>query len=137
MELKKAGCFYLGILLTVFAAGTVSATENPDASLDVSIDYATKYIWRGQNVNDESVLQPNLGFSAYGFSGSIWANIDLTDGSQTIPGNGGEFQEIDYTLDYSNSIPGLEKVGFSVGVIHYLFMDTSSISTTLTGEESR
>jgi hypothetical protein len=130
MELRKAGCFYLGIMLMIAAAGTSLATENPDASLDISVDYAGKYIWRGQNVNDESVLQPNLGFSAYGFSGSIWANIDLTNGSQTIPDNAGEFQEVDYALDYSNSVPNLDKLGFSVGVIHYLFMDTSAISTT-------
>ena len=128
MDLRKAVYFCFGILLMVSTAGTAIALD--DASLDISVDYATKYIWRGQNVNDESVLQPNLGFSAYGFSGSIWANIDLTNGSQTIPNNAGEFQEIDYTLDYSNSFPGLEMLGFSAGVIHYLFMDTSAISTT-------
>ena len=130
MDLKKIAYLSLNILLMVFMSATVMAIDNPNVSLDISTDYATKYIWRGQNVNDESVLQPYLGFGAYGFSGSIWANLDLTNGSQTIPDNAGEFQEIDYTLDYSNSIPGMEKVGFSVGVIHYLFMDTSSISTT-------
>ncbi len=130
MNLKKAGCLSSILLLVVSASGTVMAIGKPNISLEISIDYADKYIWRGQNVNDESVLQPYLGFSAYGFSGSIWANMDLTNGSQTIPDNAGEFQEIDYTLDYSNSVPGLDKLGFSVGVIHYLFMDTSSISTT-------
>ena len=130
MDLKNLGYSSLKILLMLFIATTALAIDNPNVSLDISADYAGKYIWRGQNVNDESVLQPYLGFGAYGFSGSVWANIDLTNGSQTIPGNAGEFQEIDYTLDYSNSVPGLEKLGFSVGVIHYLFMNTSAISTT-------
>lgn len=130
MNLKKIGYSSLSILLIFLVSGTALAIDNPNVSLDISTDYATKYIWRGQNVNDESVLQPNIGFSAYGFSGSIWANIDLTNGSQTIPNNAGEFQEIDYALDYSNSVPGLEKLGFSVGTIHYLFTNTESISTT-------
>jgi hypothetical protein len=130
MDLKKIGFSSLSILLMIFMSGTAMAIDNPNVSLDISTDYAGKYIWRGQNVNDESVLQPYIGFGAYGFSGSIWANMDLTNGSQTIPDNAGEFQEIDYTLDYSNSIPGMDKLGFSVGVIHYLFMNTPSISTT-------
>jgi len=130
MDLRKVGYLSLSILLMVLASGTAMAIDNENVSLDISTDLASKYIWRGQNVNDEFVLQPYIGFGAYGFSGSIWANMDLTNGSQTIPNNAGEFQEIDYTLDYSNSMPGLEKLGFSLGVIHYLFMDTSSISTT-------
>ena len=85
MDLRKLGYLSLSILLMVLASGTAMAIDNPNVSLDIATDYAGKYIWRGQNVNDESVLQPYLGFSAYGFSGSIWANMDLTNGSQTIP----------------------------------------------------
>ena len=96
----------------------------------ISADYFGKYIWRGQNINDESVLQTNVSGSAYGFTGSIWANIDLTNGSQSVPNNAGEFSEIDYTLDYSASIPGAKKLGVSVGVIHYLFPNTTFSSTT-------
>ena len=91
MDLKKIGNSSLKFLLMIFVATTAMAIDNPNVSLDVSADYAGKYIWRGQNVNDESVLQPYLGFGAYGFSGSVWANIDLTNGSQTIPDNAGEF----------------------------------------------
>ena len=82
MDLRKVG-YLLSILLMVLTSGTAMAIDNENVSLDISTDLASKYIWRGQNVNDEFVLQPYLGFSAYGFSGSVWANMDLTNGSQT------------------------------------------------------
>jgi hypothetical protein len=96
-------------------------------SASVSAGYYSKYIWRGQNVNDTSVLQTNVSGSAYGFTGSIWSNIDLTNDSQFAPNNAGEFSEIDYSLDYSKS---KGKVGFSLGVIQYLFPNTGASSTT-------
>jgi len=107
--------------------GTAEAQEEQTFSAEISASYYNKYIWRGQNLNDTSVLQTNVSGSAYGFSGSIWSNIDLTNDSQSAPDNAGEFSEIDYALDYSQSI---SKVGVSLGVIHYLFPNTPFQSTT-------
>ncbi len=114
----------------LIASGSLIAGEGSPLTATVSANYFSKYIWRGQNVNDTSVLQPSVSGSAYGFTGSIWANIDLTNESQTAPENAGEFSEIDYSLDYSSGVPGVKKLGFSAGVIHYLFPNTSLKSTT-------
>ncbi|HSW38866.1 MAG TPA: hypothetical protein VLL97_05180, partial [Acidobacteriota bacterium] len=72
-------------------------------------------------------MQTNISGSTHGFTGSIWSNIDLTNDSQFAPGNAGEFSEVNYTLDYSYSA---SMVGFSLGVIHYLFPNTGASSTT-------
>ena len=131
MKLRRLGGLSLCAMIMAFIPNTTLLAEDQVFKADISADYYGKYIWRGQNVNDESVLQPNVSGSAYGFTGSIWANIDLTNGPhQAAPNNAGEFSEIDYTLDYSASVPGAEKLGFSLGVIHYLFPNTTFTSTT-------
>jgi hypothetical protein len=130
MNLKRIFLIGLSAILLVSMVGTSMAEEENPFSATVSAGYFSKYIWRGQNVNDTSVFQPSVSVSAYGFTGSIWANIDLTNDSQFAPKNAGEFSEIDYTLDYSHAIPGASKVGVSLGVIHYIFPNTPSPSTT-------
>jgi len=121
-----AGCSLIAAVL-LLGAGTARGEDDKVFSGGVSAGYFSKYIWRGQNVNDTSVLQTSVSGSAYGFTGSIWSNIDLTNDSQFAPGNAGDFSEVDYTLDYSYSA---SKVGFSLGVIHYLFPNTGAKSTT-------
>ena len=125
MKTRMIGVLSFGFMLLLSVMGSFAADDEKVMGVDISADYFGKYIWRGQNINDESVLQTNVSGSAYGFTGSIWANIDLTNGSQSVPNNAGEFSEIDYTLDYSASIPGAKKLGVSVGVIHYLFPNTT------------
>ncbi len=85
---RKIGLATLGIML-FFAAKSSPAADAPALFATVSADYFGRYIYRGQNVNDKSVLQPSVAGSAYGLTGSVWANIDLTNRSQTAPNNAG------------------------------------------------
>ncbi|MBN2318149.1 MAG: hypothetical protein JXR49_03695 [Acidobacteria bacterium] len=128
MKLKRMGRLGLGIMILIFVTGSIAAAQDePVFSADISVDYASMYVWRGIPVNRESVMQPAVAGSAYGFTGSIWANIDMTD----FAGTAGEFSEIDYALDYSGSV-GDSVVGYSVGVIHYIFptLGATDASTT-------
>jgi hypothetical protein len=128
MKMRGILVWSLGALWLVCAGGFLMAEEakNP-FSASVSAGYYSKYIWRGQNVNDSSVLQTNVSGSAYGFTGAIWTNLDMTKDSHTAPNNFGEISEIDYSLDYTKS---MKKAGFSLGVIHYMFPNTGMASTT-------
>ena len=128
MMLKRMGRLSLGMLMLIFVMGSAMAQDEQVFTADISLDYNTKYVWRGIEVNGESVFQPGVSGSAYGFTGSIWANIDMTNYWATA----GEFSEIDYSLDYSGSVPGMEKFGYSVGVIQYIFPTLSGdgLSTT-------
>jgi hypothetical protein len=105
---------------------TVAAENKSDVKFGVTTDYYSKYIWRGRNINDESVFQPSVYVSACGFTGSIWGNLDLTNSN----GNSGEFTEFDYTLGYTAAVPNVESLSFSAGVIHYRFPGTPFNPTT-------
>jgi hypothetical protein len=129
MKPLRRNSVVLGLALITFVAGTAAA-EDKVVTFGVSADYFSKYVWRGQNINDESVLQPTISASAYGFTGSIWGNIDLTNKSQTAPDNAWEFSEFDYTLDYTSAIPGIDWLSGSVGVIYYRFPNTVFDPTT-------
>jgi hypothetical protein len=125
----RTGSVVLVLALIVFAAGTAAADDKV-VTYGVSLDYFSKYIWRGQNVDNSSVLQPTVSASAYGFTGSFWGNLDMTNKSKTAPDNAGEFSEYDLTLDYTTTIPDFNWVSWSVGTIYYQFPNTHVDSTT-------
>ncbi len=108
----------LGVTSTGFAAGPID--------FEVTADFFSKYLWRGQNLSDDEVFQTGVSAAYKGFTASVWGNMDLT----SVNGNAGHFSEVDYALDYSAAFPGLEGVGYSVGVIFYDFPGTAVPDTT-------
>ena len=114
-----------GLTVLSSSRGSVYVDEE-GVKFAVTADYFTKYIWRGQNLNDESVFQPSISLSKNGFTASVWGNLDLTDENQ----NSGEFTELDYSIDYSASVPGINWVSFSAGALYYDFPHTDSKPTT-------
>lgn len=107
----------------------VSTVVYADDSLEFEItaDFFSKYIWRGQNLDDDYVFQPGVSVAFGDITAGIWASTELTD----INKNNGEITEIDYYIDYSIDIPGLEGVSFSGGVINYHFPGISGDTTEL------
>ena len=97
-------------------------TEKPQWAPDISggLNFETKYIWRGQNMVDGPVLQPEAALSKYGLTLSYWGNVEM-DGSVS------RWTEHDYTIDYTTYIgkllgaPTLEKLEVSIGNIFYIF----------------
>ena len=75
---------------------------------------------------DDWVLQPGASVTYKGLTGSIWSNLDLTDENDSS----GEFTEVDYAIDYSGTVPGVEVVGYSVGMIYYDFPGSDLSGTT-------
>lgn len=128
MRLRSFGSLDLGLIVLALVLEPVMAEEK--IKFGLSTDYYSKYVWRGQNIDNKSVLQPAVSASAYGFTGSIWGNIDLTNKSQTAPDNAWEFSEFDYTLDYSGKIPDVNWLSFLVGTIYYRFPNTIFEPTT-------
>ncbi len=102
----------------VFAEGRID--------FELRADYFGKYIWRGQNISDDPVFQPSISAGYKGLTASIWGNLELTN----INGNSGDFSEIDYALDYSAALSGMEGVGYSAGFIYYDFPGTATPDTT-------
>jgi hypothetical protein len=90
--------------------------ENP-WSIELDLTYNSRYVWRGINFTDDPVFQPSMTFGFKGMSFNVWGNMDTTG----INGNNDEFNELDFTLDYSGSV-GM--VNYSVGGIYYHFPNT-------------
>jgi hypothetical protein len=118
------GCLSVAAVCSA-AEADAPDSSNPPISISGTADYYSKYIWRGQNVNDESVFQPSLSLEAFGFTGSVWGSMDLTDEND----NSGEFTEVDYSLDYTTQLPGLDWLDLSAGTVYYRFPNTRFEST--------
>ena len=104
-----------GVLtLSILAAGIPAAMAEEEApSADFSVGLYSKYIWRGYELSDGSmVIQPSLSVSYKGFGANLWANLD-TDlyGEDTH-----KWVETDLTLSYDGSHGML---GYGAGWIYY------------------
>ena len=114
MEKLKCLIFGMGSML-VFGGGTVFGADGID--FEVTADFFSKYIWRGQNIDDDPVFQSSISAGYGDLTVAIWGNLELTN----INDKSGDFSELDYSLDYSSPMPGIESVRYSIGVIYYDF----------------
>lgn len=115
---------YAGLVLAVLAAATGMAAHGMD--FEVTADFYGKYIWRGQNLVDDPVLQTGISASYADLTAAVWGNLDLTN----VNGNSGDFSEVDYSLGYSGSLSQFEGLGYSLGLIYYDFPGTVVKDTT-------
>jgi hypothetical protein len=65
----------------------------------------SKYIWRGVNLNDDVVLQPDLALHLGAFTGGLWASLDTTDDAND---DAFEFTETRYFAEYGAEISEFE-----------------------------
>ncbi len=117
--MKKAKMLMAVLVILLFRADLVVADE--EISFELTTDNFGKYIWRGQNLDDDIVFQPGISASYNGLTVGIWGNMELTK----INDCRDEITEFDYSLDYTGDVPGLSGVGFSVGLIYYNFPNTN------------
>ena len=108
---------FLIVGLSVLLCGTGAVFADDGIDFEITADFFGKYVWRGQNLNDDPVFQTGISASYKGLTAAIWGNLDLT----SYGNNSGEFTEWDYSLDYSGDVPMIEGVGYSVGIINYHF----------------
>ncbi|MEM1282490.1 MAG: TorF family putative porin [Chlamydiota bacterium] len=96
------------------------------AEVTLSLTYSSKYVWRGLNLVDESVLQPEFSASKCGFNLAVWGNMDATN----VNGHSWEYSEINVIFDYSNTLDCCRfNLNYSIGAIHYIFPSLCDPST--------
>lgn len=105
------------VLCMTTLISTTSLKAEDQFSVGASADVMSKYVWRGQNLVDDWVLQPGAYVSYSNVTASFWGNLDMTDEN----GYKGEFSEIDLTLDYTSQVPGIDILSYSLGFINYDF----------------
>ena len=121
--MKLIRLLFAGCIVLFFSTNPVFSRDS--VSIEITADYVSKYIWRGQNLTDEPVIQPGISAGYKGLTASIWGNLETT----SINDNSGEFTELDYTLDYSGALPGIEGIGYSIGLINYHFPSVAGDTT--------
>ena len=104
-----------GVLtLSMLGAGAPTVLAEEEApSAEASVAFLSKYVWRGFELSDDSVvIQPSLTASYKGFSANLWANLD----TELYGTDSHKWNETDFTLSYDGAY---EKLGYGLGWIYY------------------
>lgn len=126
-KMMMAALFAAGSTLAMAQDAPSEPVETPKISINTSLALFSKYVWRGQLLNDDAVLQPSVGLGYEGLTASIWGNVDMTD----YHDNEWEFTEYDWTLGYANTMPGIDWLSYSVGAIYYYFPSVPNDADTV------
>jgi hypothetical protein len=126
--MKVRTFLFIGVFLLGMSAcyGQEAEKDKLMVHFEVTADYFSKYIWRGQNYDDDPVLQTGVSATYRGLTAMIWGSLETTN----INGNSGDFSEVDYLLYYSGVLPSLEGVNYSIGAGYYNFPGTKVKDTT-------
>jgi len=95
--------------------GAIYSSSMTEASMEVAV--ASAYIWRGQVINNDAVIQPQITLSQYGFSANMWMNYDISSNMTGVENNASEF---DFALAYSLPVD-VNQMAIDVGIINYNF----------------
>ena len=87
------------------------------ADVDVTVDVASAYVFRGDTLNDGPVVQPGLEVGLpYGLTVGVWGNFDLDDYDGALEKN--QFSEIDVYVSYALPV---ELLDISIGYTEYTY----------------
>ncbi len=99
---------------------------DPYPKVELALTYSSKYVWRGLNLVNDSVLQPEMTASRNGFLIEVWGNMDATN----IDGHSWDFTELKTIIEYENHYSLLSfDMEYAVGTIHYIFPTSDEPST--------
>ncbi|MFH1995242.1 MAG: hypothetical protein ABIJ24_06075, partial [Nitrospinota bacterium] len=90
-----------------------------DVGVSGSLDYYSRYVWRGFTLDKDAVMQPGLSFSSKGFTLALWSSFD-TDNKDSLSSD-----EIDVTIDYTKE---MGDISLSVGNTYYSFPEAGTYS---------
>lgn len=101
----------------VCALAMGARAEGIETEVAVDVPLLSAYVWRGQVLNKDAVLQPGLTGTIGGFSVNAWSSLNL-DGTDTD----GEFTEMDWTLSYAQAVGPVE---LGAGIVQYTFPNST------------
>ncbi len=116
--MKPISRFFLVAILTGLGATNLPAQDEKPWSMSFDTTFVNKYIWRGQNLNNNASMQPGLAFTYKNFTVSSWSQFSHTGfGDSGVAGN--HWTEHDLTVDYGFALNDTFTV--NVGWINYAF----------------
>lgn len=118
----------IGLVAVLAAGGAIAQEEvvmvdqmggsaSSEAEVSVEAALVSSYVWRGQVLNNDFVIQPQITAAQYGVSLNIWGNYDI--GSNWI-GVSSDFSEFDISLAYTLPLD-INQMAIDLGVIGYNF----------------
>jgi len=113
--MRNAVVSFLLVVCVVGVAFAEDEAASKGIGIDVTADFYSKYVWRGQILTDDWVFQPGASATIGGFTLGAWGNVDMTDENDEE----WEFTEYDYYIDYSGDIT--DGIAYSLGYIYYKF----------------
>ncbi len=108
--MRKYLLVFLSVLGLMF--GSLNSLYAQDFSGGFSVDVMSQYLWRGKDMTDSAVVQPDLSLSYKDFTVDFWADYDA--------GGKSDIDEVDFTLSYSHTFKvGPGEIAPSIGYIYY------------------
>jgi hypothetical protein len=111
--------------LVIATLALATGFAHAEGELSAGIDATSAYIFRGATVNNDINLNPALGGTFGDFAVGVWGNFN-TDSTQ--------FDEVDFTLDYTVPMGDDAPFGVSIGYTEYLY-PTAVDTGTVTAED--
>ena len=104
--------------VALLGVGNLAAEDESPVSVSFDTTFVNKYIWRGQNLNNNASIQPGIAIGYKGLTISSWSQFSHTGfGDSDVAGN--HWTEHDFTMDYGFALN--DKVSVNVGWINYAF----------------
>ncbi len=112
MRKKSGNITALTAAFVIFSALFSMPAAASDFGFSMNVDAVTKYLWRGQVLYSKPAVQPSFEMTLGNLSAGFWGSYHP---------EAGEFAEADYTISYSEKIPGLDSVSLGAGFTVYTF----------------
>ena len=123
--LLNTGLRYL-MTAAVLGGASLARAEDPapvPATAVAEATLANGYVWRGQVLNDEAVIQPSFTLGKGPFTINTWGNLNLTD---AVTEDAPDLSELDLTFGYAKTVGNVALGG---GLIEYTFPNTAYTGT--------
>jgi hypothetical protein len=124
-KMKFVSAAVLMSTLAIVSARAEEAAEASTVSATLDLPVLSAYVWRGQVLNDEAVLQPSLTVGKGGFAINWWGNLNLTD---NVTGDEFEFSEHDIGISYS-TVCEITGANLTAGVVNYDFPNQTFVTS--------
>lgn len=124
----------IALLACAAAAMPLASRGEGELSASANVAIPSAYVWRGQVVVDDPVLQPDFSISKGGFTIGWWGNMALND---KVTGDEYEFSEHDITVSYATTCP-ITGADVTLGVVNFDFPNVGLVdaigNTTLVND---
>ncbi len=128
ISLLLTGVVYAQNDIVIVDQGAIYSSSMTEATLEVGL--ASAYIDRGQVINSDPVIQPQITLSQHGFSVNVWGNFDLGSNNNDVSS---DFSEFDFSFAYSFPVD-LNQMAVDIGMINYNYPGNGGVAIPSTTE---